>query len=328
MRSLEIYRPENSAGVRLSRMLSKILPRQKNSLNSILISIRRNDVIKKYTSFLKNGNQKSQDKFDNSYELYIETINEYIMNKVYKRVKNGIADEYEKTILSKYYYILKLKDEKYEEYVVRKQKYLLRLDYYNLVEEKSFIDFKRMYEDKTIDIYKKLLEIFQKNDKDKTIVKTVLSIINSYCQDVSIRDRTLEHDAVMKYIKFKAEMKKSNIVDVITKNEMLIEVARTAFSQEISKETMKDIYMDLIKKINVWLNDNINKKHFNEVYNLLLRIIKKYNPKVKNPIALEKEYLSKDEKNKYEELEKYIEKKTMIKRVPRRRERRIWIKKL
>ena len=180
-----------------------------------------------------------------------------------------------------------------------------------------------MYEDKTIDIYKKLLEIFQKNDKDKTIVKTVLSIINSYCQDVSIRDRTLEHDAVMKYIKFKAEMKKSNIVDVITKNEMLIEVARTVFSQEISKETMKDIYMDLIKKINVWLNDNINKKHFNEVYNLLLRIIKKYNPKVKNPIALEKEYLSKDEKNKYEELEKYIEKKTMIKRVPRRRERRI-----
>ena len=310
MKSLEIYKPDNSTNVKFSRLFSKILPRQKDNINSIFISIKRNDVVKKYNAFLKNSDSKKQDKFNNSYNIYIDTINEYIMNKVYKRVKYGIATDYEKSILSNYYYILKLKDNKYDEYKYRKQKYLLRLDYYNVEEEKQFDDYKIMYEEKIIDIYNNLLKLYEKNAKDRSYINNILKTADEYCSDSTI---THISDVIVKrYMKLKHN-KKDDMLYNIRKNVMLFEITNRAFHNVVSAKTLGYIYIGLIKEINFWLNNNINNERFEEVYAFLLEIIKKYNPKDSDPVQLEKKYISK-EPDKYNELKQYIEKKDKSKK--------------
>lgn len=98
MKELKLYNPEKSSFSNINKLFVKILPNSQNNMNSLLISLRRNDVAKKYNSYIKNKKSHSKSvssnsvkklfcKFLDSYELYIESLNDYIMNKIYKRVK-------------------------------------------------------------------------------------------------------------------------------------------------------------------------------------------------------------------------------------------------
>ena len=67
-------------------------------------------------------------KYEESYEAYLETLDKYVMDSIYKKVKNNTATEFEKDALSRYYEVTSLKEKEYMEYKYRKQKYLLELD--------------------------------------------------------------------------------------------------------------------------------------------------------------------------------------------------------
>ena len=58
---------------------------------------------------------------DDTYALYLEAIDKYIMDSIYKKVKNETADEFEKEALSQYYMITHLKENNYTEYKYKKQ---------------------------------------------------------------------------------------------------------------------------------------------------------------------------------------------------------------
>ena len=68
-------------------------------------------------------------KYEDVFALYLEAIDKYVMDSIYKRVKNRTATTFEENALSEYYNVTHLKETQYVEYKYRKQKYLLELDY-------------------------------------------------------------------------------------------------------------------------------------------------------------------------------------------------------
>lgn len=256
MNSIELYKPNNSALNRLSRFLSKIPSKSKKGISSISINYKRNSMIKKYKTFIEN--EKNEEKFDKSYKLYIESLNDYMMNKIYKRVKLETATEYEKNILSEYYYILKLKEEHYDEYLCRKQKYLINLDYENIeAEEKNIEDYKNVYKYNINKIYGKLLKLNNNEDEAKSN-EYCLNIIKEYNDDKLVRfilkDKNIEPCSCNN---IKEDI---NDIDVAISNkqmyETILNITEKIFIKEVSEK-----FVDYIKELIAKENDKINAKN-------------------------------------------------------------------
>ena len=134
-RSLRIYQ-EKTFFSKLTTTIAKLLIPTKIGINGMLISIKRNNAIKAYEAYVntENTNDSSKQeiankKFEDIYALYLESIDKYILDSIYKKVKNDTATEFEKDALSKYYVIVHLKETEYLEYKYKKQMYLLNIDY-------------------------------------------------------------------------------------------------------------------------------------------------------------------------------------------------------
>lgn len=89
----------------------------------MMISMKRNNVLKAYENSLnvekiedENRREAISKKVDDTYALYLESIDKYIMDSIYKKVKNDTASEFEKEALSQYYMITHLKETGYTEY--------------------------------------------------------------------------------------------------------------------------------------------------------------------------------------------------------------------
>ena len=126
-KSLKVYDTEKTFFSKITNTLNKILAPGKMGLNGMLISIKRNNVLKNYENYIQN--EKNSDKkgmllkkYEESYSLYLEAIDKNIIENIYKKVKNNTATDFEKNALSKYYMVIHIKDSDYTEYKYRKQK--------------------------------------------------------------------------------------------------------------------------------------------------------------------------------------------------------------
>ena len=246
MNSIELYKPNNSALNRLSKFFSRIPIKSKNGVSSININHKRNSMIKKYKTFLENN--KKEEKFNKSYNLYIESLNDYMMNKIYKRVKLEIATEYEKNILSEYYYILKLKEEHYEEYNYRKQKFLIDLDYENIEsDEKIFENFKITYEYIINKIYGNLLKL-NDNKYETNRNEYILSVIEEYNNDKYVKFILKEKDIEPYVYDIKED---SNDIEIASLNKqkykILLNIIDKLFVEQVNNEFI-DYINGLISK--------------------------------------------------------------------------------
>ena len=145
--SLRITGANKSFINKISNTISKILIPTKIGINGMLISVKRNSMIKAFENF---NSVEEKDNFEKKYEetyiAYLEALDKYVMDSVYKKVKNNTASDFEKEALSKYYGVISLKENEYVEYKFRKQKFLLELDYQTV---------KNTLKDKTIEKYNK-----------------------------------------------------------------------------------------------------------------------------------------------------------------------------
>ena len=126
-RSLKVLSPNTTFFGKITNTLGKLFTPTKLGFNGILISMKRNNVIKYYDIYKKLENEsdsskkgQAQERYDESYTLYLESIDKYIMDSVYKKVKMGNATVFESEALSKYYNIVNLKEDEYLEYKYRK----------------------------------------------------------------------------------------------------------------------------------------------------------------------------------------------------------------
>ena len=131
-RSLRVVETDKTFFSKLSSTISKILIPTRVGLNGVMISIKRNSLIKAYNNYLEKGTEEKSKKYEDSYALYLEAIDKYIMDTIYKKVKTNTASEFEKEAMGNYYKVTVLKENEYVEYKYQKQKYLIELDYESL----------------------------------------------------------------------------------------------------------------------------------------------------------------------------------------------------
>ena len=165
-RSLRVYQQKTFFS-KIGTTISKILIPTRIGFNGVMISVKRNNLLKTYETlkeFDSDDVEKKEHinkKYEDTFTLYLESIDKYVMDSVYKKVKNGNATQFEEEALSKYYMITHLKETQYLEYKYRKQKYLIELDYENIKDsgkEKIIQKYNKFYVEKMDALYKGILK--------------------------------------------------------------------------------------------------------------------------------------------------------------------------
>ena len=177
-RSLRITGADRNFFNKISTTLTKLLIPTKIGINGMLISMKRNNLLKAFENYTKEDKsnydeEELEKKYETTYTAYLESLDKYVMDSIYKKVKNNTASEFEKNALSKYYEVTSLKESEYMEYKYRKQKYLLELDYEGIVtggKEKLIERYKKFYINKMDSIYKSILKNYSIKLADSTNV--------------------------------------------------------------------------------------------------------------------------------------------------------------
>lgn len=327
-RGLKVLEADKTFFAKISTTISKLLIPTKVGINGLLISMKRNNLIKAYeiytaTSKTEDIVKKEQavNRYEESYSLYLEAIDKYIMDSVYKRVKSGIASTFESEALSRYYTIVQLKEDSYIEYKHRKQKYLLELDYEtveSLGKEKLSKKYKEFYVSKIDNLYKGILKNYSVCLADANAIKfgTNLSIYDKisdtlleYVTNVLPLKMERSGDNYYKQIKEdyekieRFEVGKLDEIDILERKTLLLGISRTLFTHSLPLVTAEQCYIQLLKEArSAVINSKIEKKK-EEAYKILLYVMKEYNEKLlSNKVYWDKQ----EEKNEYKEFyEKY-----------------------
>ena len=170
--SLRITGANKSFINKISNTISKILIPTKIGINGMLITVKRNSMIKAFEHFnLVEDKESYEKKYEEAYIAYLESLDKYVMDSIYKKVKNNTATNFEKDALSKYYGVISLKENEYVEYKFRKQKFLIELDnetVKNSGKEKIIEKFNKFYIEKMDWIYKGILKNYSIKLADST----------------------------------------------------------------------------------------------------------------------------------------------------------------
>ena len=192
-RSLRVVETNKTFFAKISSTISKILIPTRVGLNSIMITIKRNSMIKAYNNYLNDNREENAKKYEDSYALYLEAIDKYIMDSLYKKVKNNTATNFEKEAISKYYLVVSLKDKNYLEYKYRKQEYLLRIDYETvstLKNDKIVNKYKKFYIEKMDSLYKGILKNYSigiadnVHTKGDEIYNKIFNTLENYIMEI------------------------------------------------------------------------------------------------------------------------------------------------
>ena len=299
-RSLRVYQQKTFFS-KIGTTLSKILVPTRVGFNSMMITVKRNNLLKAFEAvqnFDDEDKEKKESlnrKYEDTFALYLESIDKYVMDSVYKKVKNGTATPFEEEALSKYYMVTHLKETQYLEYKYRKQKYLLELDYGTLKDsnktklKERYIKF---YINKMDILYKGILKNYSiqladnlktsANDKNEifdkvfdTIEEYITNILNLKMKDESsnLSEETLnEYD---RYSKFLAG--KFDSIDIIEKKSIILAISRRLFTHSLPLIIAEQCYEQLLNEIRSEMVYAKNDRKFNKAYKMLLKILDEYN---------------------------------------------------
>ena len=159
-RSLRITGTNTNFFNKLTKTLTKLLIPTKIGINGMLITLKRNNLIKAFENYKKDTENYNTDELD-----------KYVMDSIYKKVKNNTATEFERDALSRYYEVTSLKEKEYMDYKYRKQKYLLELDKESVdtsAKEKVQDKYNKFYVDKMDTLYKAILKNYSIKLADTT----------------------------------------------------------------------------------------------------------------------------------------------------------------
>lgn len=314
-RSLRVVETNKTFFNKISNTLTKLLVPTKLGLNSMLISMKRNSLLKAYVGYTETNDENKKElfakKYEDAYSLYLEIIDKNIMDSLYKKVKNGIATDFEKEALAKYYFIVSLKNENYLEYKYKKQEYLLQIDYetaINMKKESTLRTYKEFYVAKMDSLYKGLLknysvEISDNLKKDKSSEKTfekIFSSLETYVSDIlPIKMWLNEENCKYKDVYESYEevaLGKLNEQEKILKNMTLIGISRIFFTHSLPLAATERCYIQLMKQVRDIITRENNKTKRKKAYETLVKIIEEYNLKL---LSTKVYWDNPDEKAKY-----------------------------
>ena len=273
----------------------------KIGINGMLISIKRNSLIKAFENYTQDDdydNNELEKKYDSAYEAYLDSLDKYVMDSVYKKVKNGSATEYEKDAMARYYEVTSLKENEYIEYKYRKQKYLLELDYEGIKEsgkEKLITRYNKFYISKMDSLYKSILKNYSikvadttnKYDSSKEWIYTkIFYTLEDYIQNILSLKLETNYDESLKDIENDYEKYESYTVgkldtkDNIEKNMILLGISRKLFTHSLPLIVAEQCYEKLLKDARTLVQDTKIAAKREKVYGMLINLIEDYNVKL------------------------------------------------
>ncbi len=301
-KSLRITGADTTFFNKITKTLTKILMPTKIGINGMLVSMKRNNLIKAFVNFTaENENYNKEDlekKFDTAYQNYLEALDKYVMDSIYKKVKNNSASEFEKNALSKYYDVIRLKENEYIEYKYRKQKYLIELDYEGLkvsAKEKLLEKYNKFYVYKMDSLYKSILKNYSIKVADTTnmydsskewiytkifytleeYIQNVLSLKIEMNSDDSLKDIMSDYDKYQSYTVGKLDQK-----DNIEKNMILLGLSRKLFTHSLPLIVAEQCYQKLLKDARMLVQDTKIASKRESAYSMLMNLIEDYNVKL------------------------------------------------
>ena len=298
-RSLRITGADKNFFNKITTTLTKILTPTKIGLNSMLISIRRNSLLKAFEIYQEEEEdyrEAEEEKYKAAYENYLEALDKYVMDSIYKKVKNDTASEFEKNALAKYYEVITLKENEYVEYKHRKQKYLIDLDYESVKvsgKEKIIEKYNKFYIQKMDWLYKgilknysiKLADTFQKYDSNKEwIYLKIFSTLEDYVENIlplKLQNEEENKKLAKEYEKYeKFTIGKLDSRDNIEKNIVLLGISRFLFTHSLPLIVAEQCYEKLLKDTRMLLQDTKIAAKRERVYATLINLIEDYNVKL------------------------------------------------
>lgn len=289
-RSLKVIETDKTFFAKISSTISKILIPTRVGLNGVMISIKRNSLIKAYNNYLENNTEENSKKYEDSYALYLESIDKYIMDSLYKKVKSNTATDFERDAISKYYFVVSLKNKNYLEYKYKKQEYLLRIDYETvsiMKNEKTVNKYKQFYVEKMDSLYKGLLKnysvaitdnVHETNEAYEKIFKTLEKyIIEILPVKIELGDETAKEE----YEKFiHTTVGKLDEKDKIMQKVALLGVSRKIFIHSLPLAATEKCYIKLLKDLRELIVNSKTEPKRNNVYATLFDVIEDYNVKI------------------------------------------------
>ena len=301
-RSLRVLDTNKTFFSKITSTLTKILIPTKVSINGMLISMKRNNLIKAYSNYelaVKEDDLERKDslykKYEEAYSLYLEAIDKYIMDSVYKKVKNNTASEFEKNALAKYYMVVSLKQNQYVEYKYKKQEYLLKVDYESVInlKKQSLIEkYKEFYVSKMDSLYKGMLKnysvqladtVSSKVEEINNIYTKIFRCLEDYISDIlpikmEINKENEYKNILNDYDKYEImQVGKQDEKDNIRKQMVLLGISRELFTHSLPLIAAEQCYIKLLKDTRKLLEQRENKVKRERTFELLVDLIEEYN---------------------------------------------------
>lgn len=327
-RSLKVVDSNKTFFGKLSKTLSKIIIPTKIGINGIVINLKRNNMLKAY-EVLNNPKNSDVDKqkilskkYKEAYSIYLEAIDKYIMDTVYKKVKTNTASAFEKDAMGNYYKITTLKEKEYTEYKYQKQKYLIELDYESLklnAKGKALEKYKDFYVTQMDSFYKgilknysvKLAECSRRLDTSTDVYNKIFDILDEYINNILIIKLEDPNNGIEERVG--SELNRLDQFDIgeldskdyVEKNMLLLGISRQIFTHSLPLVAAEQCYDKLLKDIRKIIVMTQDEKAKLEAYNLLLDLLENYNIKLlSGKVYWEKTEERESYKKFYEEYEK------------------------
>jgi len=302
-RSLRVY-SEKKFFAKLTNTITKLLVPTKIGINGMLISIKRNSLLKAYENYLEIENEddvkikeEAEKRYEESFSLYLEAIDKHMMDNVYKKVKNDTATEFEKMALSKYYMVTHLKETEYLEYKYKKQIFLIQLDYDTVKElnkDKLINRYQDFYCNRMEILYKRLLKNYSiklsenMSEMDKnTVYGKIFATVEEYITEIlplkmkQEPENKLYKDIIDDYNNFQRfTVGKLDLNDNIEKNMILLSISRKLFTHSLPLVVAEQCYEKLLIDARTLIMDTKVARKQEKAYSLLMNLIEDYNLKL------------------------------------------------
>ncbi len=301
-RGLRVAKTDKAFFSKISTTISKILIPTKIGINGMLITLKRNSVLKNYEAVTNNKEDEKEDilqkKYEDAFILYLEALDKYVMDSIYKKVRTKTATSFEEDALSRYYAVIHLKETQYLEYKYRKQKYLLDLDYMSLKndnKEKQVLKYKSFYISKMNAIYKGILKNYSVQLADK-ISAGLINKNEIYCnifdtlEDyiANILPLRIEVEGSKNYKEIAEDKEKvENFLagkldgrDQIEKKMYLLAISRKLFTHSLPLVVAEQCYEELLDEARSLIVEMQIPAKKQKAYEILVNLIEEYNVKL------------------------------------------------
>ena len=288
--SLRIYDTKRTFFSKIGSTFSKIFEPTREGINNLIINSKRNNVLKGFKACQNVKDQKkaiADRNFEMYYSLYMDAIDDLIINTIYKKVRNNVASEFEKDSMGRYYNIIHLKEDDDVEFRLRKQQYLLSLDFdivKNTKKQKVYDEYLNFYINQQDILYKKLLKQYSMKMTEKVDINRkielydkIFEVLDEYVRNIVSLKKSNDEDIAKLYSMYETyEVGKLDQVDSLDKRMILIAMSRKLFTHSLPLVIAEKMYIRTLKDIrNLIVDTKIARKREN-AYQLLLKAMEQY----------------------------------------------------